>query len=79
MRIANIQINTQNNMRANIKKANELIDIAANKDADLIALPENTSFMASNPKELFDNSYFTEEHPALNSFKEKAYNLKNGY
>lgn len=67
-----VQVNTGNNMIANIETVKDLIKEAAGREADFIALPENVAFMSANSEELFANSYFENEHPALKSFKEIA-------
>ncbi len=67
-----IQLNTTNNMDINIKTASGFIREAASRGADFIALPENAAFMSAAPEELFANSWFGNEHPALLAFSKVA-------
>lgn len=67
-----VQLNSGNNMNANIQTASNLIKEAIAQGADFISLPENAIFMSATPEELFANAYFTEEHPALKAFSELA-------
>lgn len=66
--VACIQLNTGNNMAANIRAASDFVKEAAANGAKLVTLPENTVFMSANPEELFSNAYFMEEHPAVKAF-----------
>ena len=53
MKISCIQMNSDNDIRANLKKAEELIIAAKESDnADLICLPEYFSFITANPDEM---------------------------
>jgi predicted amidohydrolase len=67
-----IQVNSQNNMAANIQTAINLLERASEQGADFIALPENVAFMSKMPEELYANSYFVQSHPALSAFKDAA-------
>lgn len=67
-----VQVNSGNNMQENIKIATGLIAQASDEGADFIALPENVAFMSAAPEELFANSYFQNEHPALAAFSDAA-------
>lgn len=70
-----VQINTGNDMVANVARATELIRQAADQGATFITLPENVAFMAENREELFANAYTTQEHPALDAFQDIARRL----
>lgn len=72
---AAIQINSKNDMIANVRKATKLIQDAARAGATLITLPENVAFMAENIDELRANAYVMEEHPALDIFQSVAKEL----
>ncbi|NDF12917.1 MAG: carbon-nitrogen hydrolase family protein [Proteobacteria bacterium] len=74
--VACIQVNVGNDMQKNIKEAEALIRKAAKAKAQLIALPENVSFMAANQKDLLANSYTGKDHPGLLRFKALAKELK---
>jgi len=69
-----VQVNSGNDMAANIQTATGLIERASMQGADFIALPENVAFMSKTPEELFANTYFEESHPALQAFKDAAKN-----
>lgn len=71
-----IQVNSQNDMQANLDNSAELIRKAKADGASLIALPENVAFMASNYSELRDNSYLQDEHPAVKFYTELAKELE---
>ncbi len=73
---AAIQMNSTNDMLANIRNASMLIKEAAAAGATLITLPENATFMAANIDELRANAYLMEEHPAIDIFKTVAQTLK---
>ncbi len=75
-KVAAIQINSRNDMVANVRKASILIQQAAAEGAKLITLPENVAFMAENAEELRDNAYFMDSHPALDIFKSVAKTLE---
>lgn len=64
-----VQLNTQNNLKNNITKASELITQASNNGADFIITPENTSFISTDKKELSENTWLMEEHPAIQAFQ----------
>ncbi len=74
--ISCIQINSQNNLEKNLEKACAMIDLAIKDQPQLIALPENISFIGSNREELFNNSFTLENNPALNIFQQKAKETK---
>lgn len=71
-----VQINSQNDMQANLEKSMEMIRQAADKGADLITLPENVAFMGANYDELKANSYTADEHPAIAAFQAIAIDTK---
>jgi predicted amidohydrolase len=75
LNIACVQISSQNDMAANLTKIKGFITDAAERGADLITLPENVAFMSANADELKANSYFEEEHPALNEIMNLAAKL----
>lgn len=64
-RIACIQLNTQNDLDANIANAAALMTEAAEQGAKMALLPENAFFMAATQKEALNAAYPMEEHPAL--------------
>lgn len=70
--IACIQISTQNNMESNILKISSLSKCDICDDVDIITLPENAIFMGKCGEELLANSYYMEEHPAIDKLSELA-------
>ncbi|MDA0782355.1 MAG: carbon-nitrogen hydrolase family protein [Rickettsiales bacterium] len=70
--IACLQTNSQNNMDYNISRTALLITQAKSDGADLVTTPENVFFMGQSAKELYENSYFQEEHPAVLKMQELA-------
>lgn len=71
-KVACVQINTQNDLEANILNACTLIEEAASNGATLVTLPENVAFMAESFTELQANSFDANNHPALEAFKNSA-------
>jgi len=64
-------------MTANIDDVSVHIHNAAGDGADMITTPENSFFMGSSAKELFENAFFENKHPAILHMQELAskYNM----
>ena len=67
-----VQVNAQNDMRANVRVACDLIRDAASAGAEFISLPENVAFMGLNSKETRAAAYLQADHPALQAFRDVA-------
>jgi predicted amidohydrolase len=74
--VACIQLNSQDDMPHNIKKAKDLIVAAKNAGADLVVTPENTAAMLDAHSFLKNSQFIAEEHPALQQFCEIAKSAK---
>ena len=67
-----VQVNAQNDMRANVRVACDLIRDAASAGAEFISLPENVAFMGLNSKETRAAAHLQADHPALQAFRDVA-------
>ena len=65
MKIACVQINSGDDMNANIARAGELVAEAAAQGAQLIALPENVFLMEAPGHKGLRTLYTEQEHPAI--------------
>lgn len=72
LKIAMLQISSQNNIQDNIAKILMLIEAAADRGADIITLPENAAFMSASAEDLLANTYDEDNHPALSAIKAEA-------
>lgn len=75
MRTACIQINSGNKINENIARVESLVKDAVSAGAKFVLLPENVALMSENKKNLFENSFLEDEHPALSRLKEIAKEL----
>ena len=73
---AAVQLNSNNNMPANIKKASALISQAAEAGAEFIALPENAFLMGASDEEKLKFNLPMAEHVAVLAMRELAAKLK---
>ncbi len=73
LNIACIQTNSQNNMDLNISKTTLLITQAKDEGADIVTTPENVFFIGRGAKDLLNNSYLQDEHPAIKKMQELAH------
>lgn len=71
-----VQLNSSNDMRANLDKATQLIEQAAAQGAKLITLPENAFFMAASREESFSVAAKFEEHNAIHEMQALAKRLQ---
>ena len=70
MRVACIQYKSYEDEKKTLKKIMPLIDIAAKKKADLIALPECATFLNSNKSQTLINASFEKNSFSLKTMKE---------
>ena len=75
MRVACIQYKSYEDEKKTLKKIIPLIDIAAKKKADLIALPECSTFLNTNKSETLINASFEKNSFSLKTMKETAKSL----
>ena len=75
MRVACIQYKSYEDEKKTLKKIMPLIDIAAKKKADLIALPECATFLNSNKSKTLINASFEKNSFSLKTMKETAKTL----
>ena len=75
-RIACVQLNSQNDLEANIVRACNFITQAHQQGANVVTLPENVAFMGKNKDELLAHSFRETQHPALAAFKTLAASLR---
>ena len=75
MRVACIQYKSYEDEKKTLKKIIPLIDIAAKKKADLIALPECSTFLNTNKSETLINASFEKNSFSLKTMKEIAKTL----
>lgn len=71
-----IQTNTQNDLQENISTISLQVVKAADMGAEFITMPENAFFMSKNADELFLNSFYENQHPAILEMQELAAKLK---
>jgi predicted amidohydrolase len=71
-RLACIQLNSGDDMAANIARASELIRAARRAGADVIATPENTGLMESSSARVVAGGRPESTHPALAAFRALA-------
>jgi predicted amidohydrolase len=62
-------------MAKNISKICSLSKEKICDDVDIITLPENALFMSGSAEELFANSYYMEEHPAIAEISQLAIDI----
>jgi len=68
LKAACIQINSQNDIKSNIDRAEQFINEAVQKGADFIALPENIALMSATTDETLAKANFMEDSVALQEF-----------
>ncbi|MCD6034617.1 MAG: amidohydrolase [Rickettsiales bacterium] len=73
--VACIQLSTQDTIEINIREATLLIEEAAAKGADFIALPENVSCMGVEGEQLKALSPAQDRHPVVKAMQENARKL----
>lgn len=71
-----VQMNSGNDMQANISRADKLIRQAASQGAELITLPENAFFMGENREESFANAETMDKHIAIKQMEKLSKELK---
>lgn len=67
-----VQLNSRDDMSANLRAAAEGIRAAAGDGAQLIMLPEYAALLDGSGRVMRDNSYSEAEHPALKAFQSMA-------
>lgn len=67
-----VQLNSRDDMSANLRAAAEGIRAAAGDGAQLIMLPEYAALLDGSGRVMRDNSYSEAEHPALQAFQSMA-------
>ena len=76
LKVACIQMNSQDSLQKNILFAKKKIYYASKKGAKLILLPENCFLISENTKKLIENTYSEIMHPGINEIKKIAKNKK---
>ena len=71
-----VQLNSGNDMVANLSAASALVREAANAGAQLIMLPEYAALLDGSGRVMRENSPAEEAHPALATFRELAQECK---
>lgn len=71
-----IQLNSGNDMAANIRAASELVKAAVGQGATFVLLPENVAYMPADYQDLRTNKFSEKNHPALKAFGDLAVELK---
>ncbi len=71
-RAACVQLNSGNDMAANLRAAGSGVRAAAEQGAQLILLPEYAVLMDGSGRVMRDNSYPEDQHPALPAFRALA-------
>ena len=71
-----LQMNTSENMEANIITASELTRAAVNEGADLVLMPENVTMMTWGRKSTLAKAMTEDKHAGLRSFRALASDLK---
>jgi predicted amidohydrolase len=71
-RAACVQLNSGNDMTANLRAAGSSVHAAAEQGAQLIMLPEYAALLDGNGRVMRDNSYPEDQHPALPAFRALA-------
>jgi predicted amidohydrolase len=71
-KLACVQLNSGNEVAANIVHASEWIRRAAGAGADLIATPETTGMIESRRQAALEKAQFERDHSALSAFRELA-------
>ncbi len=69
MKVACIQLSSNDNYERNSDQVIYLIKMAIKKKADLIITPETTSIMTSNKKRLFEYSFSMKQDPLIKKIK----------
>ncbi len=64
-----VQLNSGNDMSANLSAARVAVRAAAERGAQLIMLPEYAALLDGSGRVMRDNSYPEAEHPALSAFQ----------
>lgn len=64
-----VQLNSGNDMSANVSAASVAVRAAAGQGAQLIMLPEYAALLDGSGRTMRDNSYPEAEHPALSAFQ----------
>ena len=64
-----MQLNSGNDMAANLRAAGEAVRAAAGQGAQFIMLPEYVALLDGSGRVMRDNSYAEEGHPALAAFQ----------
>ena len=71
-----VQMNSGNDMLANISRAEKLTRKAVADSAQFVALPENAFFMGANAEESFANAQTMESHKAVQAMQKLSSDLK---
>lgn len=71
-RAACVQLNSGNDLTANLRAAASSVRAAAEQGAQLIMLPEYAALMDGSGRVMRDNSYLEAQHPALPAFQALA-------
>lgn len=74
-KVACIQLCSDNDIEANLKKASKLIRQATEDGAKLVLTPENVVLMSEGGKDLFSKSFSQDKHPAISEFCKLAKSL----
>ena len=67
-----VQLNSGNDMTANLRAAGEHVRAAAGEGAQLVMLPEYAALLDGSGRVMRENSYPEEQHPALSAFRALA-------
>ena len=67
-----VQLNSGNDMTANLRAAGEQVRAAALAGAQLVMLPEYAALLDGSGRVMRENSYPEEQHPALSAFRALA-------
>lgn len=67
-----VQLNSGNDMTANLRAAGDRVRAAAERGAQLIMLPEYAALLDGSGRVMRENSYSEEQHPALPAFQALA-------
>ncbi|MBI2290287.1 MAG: carbon-nitrogen hydrolase family protein, partial [Betaproteobacteria bacterium] len=71
-RAACVQLNSGNDLAANLRAAGGGVRAAAERGAQLIMLPEYAALLDGSGRVMRDNSYAEDRHPALPAFQALA-------
>ena len=76
MKVACIQLSTGDNYNKNFNIIISYIEKALKKKADLVITPETSSFIASDKKKLFQNSFYMNNDPLIIKIKQLSKKYK---